>query len=137
VNKETHVEQRQVKCHEDVWTDFVISVLSVNNWSVERTYKLVDGLVNSGLTDTSKLVKLTEAEILQRLKRAGYDRGEYMNRLFAARLTGLREFIETHGVDIATELISEKDRRTVAKTLSGIYGVGPAVIRNFCLLRGI
>ena len=119
------------------WTDLVVSILSVNNRSVERTYELVAGLEKNGLVSPSNLAELDAAEICRRLKSAGYDRGEFMTNLFAIRLVGLGAFISKQGMDAATQVILSRDRRTIEKTLAGVYGIGPAVIRNFCALRGI
>jgi hypothetical protein len=129
--------QSQDEDSADCWTDLIVSILSVNNFSVERAYALVDGLRNNGLIDPSMLVGLDSEEVLRRLKLAGFDRGEYMNNLFAFRLAGLGAFIGKNGVEAATEMISNKDRQTIEKTLGGLYGVGPTVIRSFFVLRGI
>jgi hypothetical protein len=121
----------------DCWADLVVSILSVNSYSVVRTYKILDGLRRAGLVDPSKLKELGCAEILQKLNRAGYDRGDFMNNLFSLRLAGLGTFIAEHGTEAATAMILARDRATVEKTLAGVYGIGPAVIKNFFVLRGI
>jgi hypothetical protein len=50
--------QSQDEDSADCWTDLIVSILSVNNFSVERAYALVDGLRNNGLIDPSMLVGL-------------------------------------------------------------------------------
>lgn len=131
------MEESQSLRRDDAWIDLVVSVLSVNNWPLERTYRLMEGLTGNGLANPSNLARLDETEIAERLKLAGYNRGEYMNRLLAARLAGLGTFINYHGVDAATRLISQKERPELERALFGIYGIGPVVIRNFCLLREV
>jgi hypothetical protein len=121
----------------DCWADLIVSLLSVNNYSVERAYGLIDGLRSNGLVDPSILVGLDSEQTLRRLKRAGYDRGDFMNKLFALRLTGLGAFIGKNGVEAATQMISNMDRQAIKGILGSVYGVGPAVIRNFFMLRGL
>ena len=129
--------ERQNQDAPDCWTDLVVSVLSVNNCSVERVYALVDGLRENGLLDPSNLARFHSDEIVRGLKHSGYDRGEYMNNLFALRLSGLGAFISKIGVEEATAIILNKDRRVIEQTLCTIYGIGPAVIKNFLVLRDL
>jgi len=119
------------------WEDLIVSILSVNQYSLERTYRCLEGLREQGLSDPNKLMGWGQAEIVNRLKSAGCDRGLFMTNLFAFRLCSLGTLIQLSGVDACTEIISSRDAKSIEKLLLPVNGVGPKVIANFCLLRDI
>ena len=119
------------------WEDLVISILSVNNYSLERTYQSIEGLRSEGLTDPIHLMKLDQKEIVVRLKAAGCDRGSFMTNLFALRLANLGALIESKGVEGCLNVISGKDTRAIEELLLPVNGIGPVVIENFYCLRDI
>ena len=57
------------------WADLVIALLSVNNYSLEKTFSLFDGLAEVELFDPANLAAWDLSEISRRMGRAGYDRG--------------------------------------------------------------
>src|ERR1041384_1101122 len=83
---------------DDPWEDLVVSVLSVNNYSLERTYKSLAALREQGLVDPRRLEQWDQVEIASRLKAAGCDRGPFMTNLFALRLANVGELIRRKGV---------------------------------------
>jgi len=119
------------------WEDLVISILSVNRYSIERTYRSIDGLRKEGLFDPRRLMNWDESEIGERLRSAGYDRGPFMTSLFALRLSNLGALIESKDVDICTNVISGRDTRAIEELLLPVNGIGPSVIANFYMLREI
>src|SRR5437763_1556705 len=58
-----------------IWTDLVVAMLSVNSYSVEKSYAIANQLAAEGLTDPMKLATFEPDEIARRLDRAGYKRG--------------------------------------------------------------
>lgn len=121
---------------EDPWEDLVLSILSVNQYSLERTYRSTDGLRKAELFDPRQLMLWDQSEIVERLRSAGCNRGPFMTALFAFRLYNLGVLIKHHGVELCTKIISGHDMRTIEELLLPVNGIGPKVIANFRLLRG-
>lgn len=128
-------KHRNDDVHEEVWEDLVISILSVNNYSLEHTYRFLDGLRKQGVCHPKNLMRWELEEIRRRLNAAGYDRGSFMNYQFALRLSSLGVLLENKGVDRCTAIISGGDRKAIEELLLPVNGVGPKVIANFWLLR--
>jgi hypothetical protein len=63
---------------DDPWEDLVVSLLSVNQYSLERTYESIKGLREQGLFNPTKLKQWDHGEFVARLKAAGCDRGPFM-----------------------------------------------------------
>jgi hypothetical protein len=131
--KETELERKPAI--DDPWEDLVVSILSVNQFSLERTYRCLDGLRDQGLLDPSELMRWGQVDIVNRLKSAGYDRGVFMTNLFGLRLCNLGTLIQRIGVDDCTKIISSRDAKSIEELLLPVNGVGPKVIANFFLLR--
>jgi hypothetical protein len=123
--------------NDDPWLDLVVSILAVNTYSLEQAYRCVDGLRQRGLFDPSKLGAWDQPEIVRQLKLAGYERGEYMTNLFALRLMALGVYVSQNGIEISAAVISGGDRAAVQRFLTPVNGIGPKVLENFFLLRGI
>jgi hypothetical protein len=119
----------------EVWQDLVLSILSVNSYSLEKTYSCVDSLRREGLFDPKKLAGWTQDEIARRLRRGGYNRGEYLNNLFASRLLSLGRFVEGAGVEESERILTKSDRSAIRSFLKAVNGVGPQVLTNFSVLR--
>ena len=119
----------------DVWEDLVVSMLSVNNYSLEKTYSCVDSLRQHGIFEPKKLAGWTQGEIAGRLRRGGYDRGEYLNNLLANRLSSLGKFVQGVGVQESEQMLAKSDTSEIGKLLKPVKGIGPQVLRNFALLR--
>jgi hypothetical protein len=121
----------------DVWQDLVTSILSVNNYSLERTYSSVDSLKREGLFDPKKLAGWTLQEIAFRLSRGGYERGEYLNVLLASRLASLGKFVESVGIEESERILTQSGKSAIEKFLEPVKGVGPQVLRSFSMLRQV
>lgn len=122
---------------DDPWEDLVVSVLSVNQYSLERTYESIKGLREQGLFNPTKLKQSDHGEFVARLKAAGCDRGPFMTSLFALRLANLGALIQSKGIDDCAKTISGRDTRAIEELLLPVNGIGPKVIANFYLLRVI
>jgi hypothetical protein len=122
---------------DDPWEDLVVSLLSVNNCSLERTYQSIEGLRKERLSDPTNLEKWGHGDLVARLKAAGCDRGPFLTNLFAFRLANLGALIHSKGVDACTKVISGRDTGAIDELLLPVNGIGPKVIENFYLLRDI
>ena len=121
---------------DDPWEDLVVSILAVNQYSLERAHGLLRELREQGLTDPKFLEQREPEEIEKRLKAAGFDRGPFMNMLFAGRLSGLGEMIRSKGIDTCTKVIGSRKSDEIAALLKDVKGIGPVVLRNYYVLRG-
>lgn len=119
------------------WGDLVVSILSVNQYSLDRTYNSIRGLREQGLADPGSLSRWTPDEIEKRLRSAGCDRGAFMTKLFASRLSALGGLIQAKGSDECSRVIEGTNKDAISSLLSDVKGIGPVVLRNFYLLRGI
>jgi hypothetical protein len=122
---------------DDPWEDLVVSILAVNQYSLEKTYALVPGLRDAGLVNPRNLGSWELEEIISRLKSAGCDRGAFMTKLFAHRLYSLGIAVDSRGTALATKILLSRNLAEISSLLLPIAGIGPKVIQNFCLLRGI
>lgn len=122
---------------DEPWEDLVISILSVNQYSLERTYSSLEGLRKQGLFDPKNLMRWDQDQVVDRLKSAGCYRGQFMTSLFAVRLCNLGALVETKSIDASTRIIASRNRRAIEELLLPVNGIGPKVIANFCLLREI
>jgi hypothetical protein len=122
---------------EALWEDLVLSILSVNGYSLEKSYSFVAALRREGLFSPPNLIHWSEEEIGKRLRRAGYDRGDFMTRLFALRLLHLGVFLETKGVEETGQIIRSGKAAEVRKLLGPVYGIGPRVLANLFILREV
>jgi len=114
-----------------------VSVLSVNNRSVESTYAHISSLRKQGLFEPRNLARWDHDTISKRLQDGGYDRGSFMTDLFAERLANLGKHVEEVGTVACLKVISGTDAKAIERLLLPVNGIGPAVIRNFCFLRNI
>jgi len=119
------------------WEDLVISVLAVNQYSLEKTYACKEGLQTQELTTPATLLELAPAEIERRLKAGGCDRGAFMTNLFAKRLAALGAHVRSVGIEKSTIILAGISRQKIEQFLEPVNGIGPVVLRNFFLLRGI
>jgi hypothetical protein len=121
----------------DLWEDVVVAILAVNQYTLEKTYQLLDGLRTQGLVDPENLRRWTTDEIELRLKRSGCDRGEFMTHLFAVRLSHLGMAVGGLGVELCVQILLRNNADSISKLLLPVKGVGPRVMKNIFLLRGI
>ena len=125
------------KHSDDLWEHLVVAVLSVNQYSLERTYGSIQGLRSEKLVDPRNLSLWTVREIEERLKAAGCDRGDFMTRLFSQRLHSLGKHVEGRGFRICEEILRTGERRAIDNLLAPVNGIGPVVLKHFRLLRGL
>ena len=119
------------------WEDLVVSILAVNQYSLERTYGFLDALREKKVTDPLSLARWEPQEIENKLKASGCDRGLFMTKLFAERLSALGELIRTRGLDECEKILRSGDGHAIEGLLLPVKGIGPVVLRNFYSLREI
>jgi hypothetical protein len=119
------------------WEDLVISILAVNQYSLERTYVFLGALREQKVTDPTSLARWDSQEIEARLRASGCDRGSFMTKLFAERLSALGALIRSTGIDECEKAICSRDARAIEAFLLPVKGIGPVVLRNFYSLREI
>jgi hypothetical protein len=122
---------------DDPWEDLVISILSVNQYPLDVTYRSIKGLREQGLVSPEGLRRLDQGENVEHLKSAGCDRGPFMTNLFALRLASLGVLIGSKGIDACTKIIAGRDTEAIEELLLPVNGIGPKVVANFCLLREV
>src|SRR3954464_9666120 len=117
-------------------TDYIaenvlISILAVNGWTVDRVFPLTDRFRAVGLLDFATISALPKEDIAERLARAGYARGEYMNLLLAGRVLSLATALTAAELNRLKQCLVEGRTIDVSDTLRGITGVGPVVLETF------
>ena len=120
-----------------LWDDLVVSILAVNQYSLERTYALLHGLQEHKLTDPLILAGEQPDELKNRLSAAGCDRGDFMTKLFAERLSALGALIQAKGITECETIMRSGDAKAIEALLLPVKGIGPVVLRNFYTLRAI
>jgi hypothetical protein len=121
----------------DLEFELVISILAVNQYSLEKTYLLKDSLKSAGLFDFEILMNSSAKDLEHLLKEGGCNRGEFMTSLFASRLNSLGDFIKKEGLQNFKAKVNTNDLNEVSAYLLKIKGIGPRVIANFFALRDV
>lgn len=122
---------------DDAWLDLIISILSVNNFPIEKTYAIANGLRDQGLFDPRQLACFSLADLSVRLNAGGYEHGDFMTGLFAERLAALGEWVRKQGVEACTHVLQGREAREIQNMLRRIKEIGPKVLSTFFVLRDI
>lgn len=118
------------------WADLVMAILSVNNYPLDRTFALFEGLKAEGLFEPLVLAEATASGIARKLGAAGYNRGHGMTQIFTERLLSLGGFLREQSIEDVQRVLVHGSREHVCQTLGPIKGIGPRVLDNFFVLRG-
>src|ERR1019366_6186690 len=110
---------------EGPWDDLIVSILAVNQYSLEKTYGVLPLLREAGIVDPMKLSSWELEEVITRLKAAGCDRGPFMTKLFALRLVSLALALNSIGISVCREVLQGNDPDAIRKLLLPVNGVGP------------
>jgi hypothetical protein len=121
----------------EVWEELIVSILAVNNRSLEKTYALLPLLRKAGVVEPGNLTTWAVEEVVARLKATGLDWGLFMNELFAQRLVSLGTVLKLNGIAESGELLLTNDPHAIRNLLLRVNGIGPKVLQNFFLFRGI
>jgi len=120
---------------DNLWEDLVLAILSVCQYSLEKTYLAVETLRREGLFDPQNLMRWTPEEIGTRLRLGGYDRGDFMTSLFASRLASLGKLVKSRGVEECQTVLQRGKTNEIKHFLLPVKGIGPRVLVNFFALR--
>lgn len=107
----------------------------MNGWTVGRVLPLTERFRAVGLLDFAAISGLPIEDIAERLARAGYSRGEYMNVLLAARVLSMATVLTASDLKRLKQCLVEGRTTDVSGTLRGIKGVGPVVLETFWSLQ--
>lgn len=121
---------------QSVWKDLVISMLAVNNYTLEKVDAYSAELEAQGLLEPQNLAKFSHEEIFTRLDKAKYKRGN-MNDIFTQRLLSLGEFVQARGLIECEKILLNASKEKISEFLKQVKGVGPKVLENFFELRGL
>lgn len=121
----------------NVWEDLVVSILSVNQYSLSNTYKSLESLEAVGLFDPNNLASWSVDEIEAKLKQGGCDRGTFMTGLFAARIHGLGNLLSEKGIKECKAVLAGDKKKDIENLLLPVKGIGPRVLQNYISLRNL
>lgn len=120
----------------DVWTDTLISLLAIYGPSLEKVDGLVPAFKQVGLTSFSKVAQMSHEEVYNALVKSGYDRGNLLG-IFIPRIQAVAQAFEQVGMAQVETVLQGKNIQAIEKFLLPIKGIGPKVVNNFLLLRGL
>src|SRR5438105_10117470 len=107
---------------DSIWEDLVLSILSVNQYSLEKTYSALEGLRREGLFEPENLISWSSEEIAFRLKQGGCGRGVFMTALFGHRLSSLGHFLQSKGTKTCEEILRSGDSSAIQDLLLSVNG---------------
>ena len=114
---------------------FVVSLLAVGGFSLERTWALLDRLREEGLVEPLTVAVLSEGEVVKRLAAAGYDRGECVTTSMAQRLVACHAAIRSGHLERVSSVLREGRVEKAKTLLCQLKGVGPVVFESFKVLE--
>jgi hypothetical protein len=116
---------------------FFVATLAVANYPLDLAWSLKDRLRAAGLCDPLSLAKLSRQQIVRRLTASGYDRGAFMAELLASRFQSIAAKMTSLDAALLREALRHGDHNELRALFLSAKGVGPTVIKNFLLLRGL
>lgn len=119
----------------NVWEDLVISILSVNQYTLSKTYLSIESMREIGLFNPDNLIQWDINEMNQRLRQGGCERGSFMTNLFAERLAALGGLIANQGISKCEQVLLSREKKLITDFLMPVKGIGPKVIENFFFLQ--
>lgn len=119
-----------------VLENLLLSVIAVNNCSLSEAYGLRDALAMEGLTKCSIFdQEIPDAFTIKTvIMKGGYKRGEYVALLLGERIKRILETAKERGFEEFLGFLSMGEE-SATKELKQLFGVGPAVIKNFLVLQ--
>lgn len=115
--------------------NMLIALLAVNHWTADRVFPLTENFRDVGLLNFTEVSALSVADIAERLSRAGYSRGDYMNELLATRVKSMARVLTADELNALKQLLVEGRTADVTGKLRTIKGVGPQVLETFWALQ--
>ena len=96
---------------------------------------MIERFKTVGLLDFVAISGLSVEDIAERLARAGYARGEFLNELLATRVLSMATVLTPTEVSRLKQCLEEGRTADVSVILRGINGVGPVVLETFWSLQ--
>lgn len=112
----------QVEC-------LLMALLSVNNYPLEKGWRLLPRMREQGLTDPARVAAMDMPAAISALVGAGYDR-KNLTWMFAERVKALMTAIHDGELAGLDDAIAAKDKARATELLDRVRGVGPTVIEN-------
>lgn len=109
------------------------AILAVNNYSLEKAWKLLPRMRELGLTDPARVVAMDMTAAIEALSTAGYDR-KNLTWMFAERMKALMTAIVEDRLDGLVPAVAARDKESAASVLASVRGIGPKVIDSACSL---
>ncbi len=106
--------------------DLLVAALAVNSYPLAQARALLPALREQGLVDPAAVAALRNEEIVERLDRAGYRRGQ-VNFIVGPRLHELMQAIHQGALADLPALVSAGDDAAALQLLRTVPGVGPKV----------
>ena len=122
---------------DEIMENLVCSLLAVNNYSLEKAWGLRQGLREELLLDVGFLKKASHDTLFERLKKAGYDKSDYVVGLVADRLHNLGKALDEKTLRALVDTVEKRDEGKMEEILLPVKGIGPVVLRNFAGLCGV
>ena len=107
----------------------LMAIPTVNNFSLEKAWKLLPRMRELGLTDPGRVVAMDMPAAIEALTAAGYDRKK-LTWMFAERVKALMAVVRDGKLDGLAAAVAARDERAAAELLGQVRGVGPRVIES-------
>ena len=117
--------------------DLVVSMLTVNNFSLEKACEMRPVLEEAGFFDVEVLSKMSHEQVFSALKNAGYTKADYVVGLLADRLQAMASTMRGTPNGEIRALLKPGRERDLDRFLLAIKGVGPAVLETFRAFKSI
>lgn len=115
------------------FADLVVAMIAINSYSLRKASGLQAGLESEELLRLSAVAKMSENEVFEKLGAAGYSYMPFLQRVLAQRIRGTALKL-TSEPQVANDVSTHEDPKTVLKKLGRLPGVGPKVAENFATL---
>ena len=119
-------------CSQNIWANLVIAMLSLNNFPLDKTWKIFDQLNANGLFDPHNFAKWSYEELSQKLIASNYNRGA-MTGIFVERLLTISNLLDD--MKSNEQILANGPRQEIENILKRVKGIGPVVIDNFLIIR--
>lgn len=122
----------------ELFHDFVLSLLAVNHWDSEKAAQIDPGLSEKGFFDPNTILARSLETNAQLLGEAGYSRGNYMQKLLTNRImSAAHSFVQSGVSQRIGYAVAANQRGQLSEILRVIEGVGPMVLENFMILQEV
>lgn len=111
------------------------AILAVNSWPLDRVWDNIESLRKASLFSPSSISEMSLEEVITRLTKNGYDRGN-LTWMFAERLQQAMTEIGLGKLDDLVAAVKAKDNDKAENILKKLPGIGPIAAKNALMLIG-